>query len=55
MSGSVEDQHREQGRAGQGVRIYDRPDKAVNKRLLLSLWLLVLLVLMLAAITWLRR
>lgn len=56
MSASAEDQHgeTETHRAG-GVRNYDQPEKSVNQRLLLSLWFLILLVLMLAAIAWLGR
>jgi hypothetical protein len=57
MNGRAEEQHGDQGTrpTSQGVRIYDRPDKTVNKRLLLSLWLVFLLVLMVLAILWLRR
>jgi hypothetical protein len=57
MSGRAQEQHGERNaqREGGGVRIYDRPEESVHKRLWLSLWLVFLLVLMVIAIAWLRR
>lgn len=57
MSGRAQEQHgeRDARQEGRGVRIYDRPEGSVHKRLWLSLWLVFLLVLMLVAIAWLRR